>query len=422
MVLRIDPGLASSILAEAKEWTEEKAAKDYSFILECARTVLAKSSAGHEEQLECIQWLASLSHYVPTFDLESEILKPMLTAVDDFLDKVYQFLTDEDGLSNHCDEEMKSDHSKCSSQAIEELKAAFFSIISTTLVYSNTLVQNTELRSSCEAGEVPSLLKILPRILCKTFQMLGKVSDPSKAWMSSSRTLIISFLKLLENLQIRASFVDELELLHTIMSDLLSMSCVLLHLEPTLMFQSWNAFIKFTRRFKTELPPWLSEPNLKLANVAVEKMVNEDVLDLEMFSSCFESLKDNQTGLVGTDQAVPVPLGKLPSFFILSESFPITPVDQNEIQKLSQNILTVPPPDLSGSIPIPASKCSFFILSSLCPVPVKSLPEVNTDSLKVKDIAQKKTKLKVKKQPKLRVKRKLKDTNRLSCQVLRRKL
>ena len=404
----VDPALASSILVEAKEWTEEKTSKDYSFILECARTVLANRSAGHEEQMECIHWLSSLSQFVPTFDIEIGIIKPMLTAVNEFLDKVYEFLGDEDGLNGTFDVEMKSD------DRAEGLRAEFFFIVSNLLIYSNTLVQTTELRSNCGAGDVPSLLRILPKILCKTFHMLGKVSSPSTDWMSSSRRLINSFLKVLENLQIRASFDDELQLLHNIMSDLLSISGFLLHLEPTLMFQSWNVFIKFTKKFKSELPPWLSEPDLQLANAAVEKMVDEDVLDLEVFSSCIESLKVKQAGsteTVGTSNqpssfgghSAPVPLGKVPKFFILSESFPITPIALDSIQKISLSILETPPPDLGGSFPIPASKSSFFILSSLCPIPVQSLPKVTTESLKDKDITKRKTKLKVKKQPKLKV-------------------
>ena len=58
-----------------------------------------------------------------------------------------------------------------------------------------------------------------------------------------------------------------------------------------------------------------------------------------------------------------------PQFFILSNSFPLAPVAQNKVNQLPRNMLEKSPPDVSKTIPVPAACGSFFVLSSLTPIP-----------------------------------------------------
>ena len=57
-------------------------------------------------------------------------------------------------------------------------------------------------------------------------------------------------------------------------------------------------------------------------------------------------------------------------FFVLPPSFPLTPLSQSETTLLPRHFQSNSPPDLSTSQPVPGSNGSFFIFSSLSPIPV----------------------------------------------------
>ena len=58
----------------------------------------------------------------------------------------------------------------------------------------------------------------------------------------------------------------------------------------------------------------------------------------------------------------------LNTFFILADSFPVTPLNVPEIKSLPNDMLKKTPPELKNCHPIPGAVGSFFILSSLSPL------------------------------------------------------
>ena len=72
--------------------------------------------------------------------------------------------------------------------------------------------------------------------------------------------------------------------------------------------------------------------------------------------------------------AVPKPVEVKPSdkplntFFILADSFPVSPLNVPDIKSLPDDMLKKSPPDLKNCHPIPGAFGSFFILSSLSPL------------------------------------------------------
>ena len=71
-----------------KDWSVEDVGINDSLILECSRIVLADDSTGHEEQLTCIKWVANLAESVPIYQLEGDILNPLLVATGEYLDRI----------------------------------------------------------------------------------------------------------------------------------------------------------------------------------------------------------------------------------------------------------------------------------------------------------------------------------------------
>ena len=62
-------------------------------------------------------------------------------------------------------------------------------------------------------------------------------------------------------------------------------------------------------------------------------------------------------------------------FFQLSPAFPLIPLNSSELNFLPDQMRNSPVPDLSSSKPLPTAPGSFFILSSLSPLPVHSAKE-----------------------------------------------
>ena len=81
---------ASSFLDQCKDWSTQKVLENSSCILECSRVVLKNGTTGHEEQLSCIRWLADLAESVPSFELETDVLIPLLTSADEYLERIYE--------------------------------------------------------------------------------------------------------------------------------------------------------------------------------------------------------------------------------------------------------------------------------------------------------------------------------------------
>ena len=551
-----------ALLQEAQTWSTEKIAQDYSFISECARKVLESDTSGHEKQVQSIKWLAFLIEYVPVFDLEIDILKPLLGAIDRILENVNSVVDDHIIHSSACEKEAIGEPSSINSSEVvtldDRVKNAFISLISKLLAYCNHVTTFINLSNLSEASDMPSILQFLPKILLKSFFTLGQISTPSNVLNSEAVVLMVSFLKLLECLQVRCSFVEELNLLVGVISDIIVFNDVLLQKDPNLMVQVWKVLLKMTTKYQAFLPKdtvlkqtdvirkelclWMAVEDEKSESLLdkirkmcpylnsttfVEdvdwKVLHEVMFELTELPSCLakedqqsicdyvkkkmedgvyedHGLKNHDDSfgdekeeeVVGQDKDIadeqeemisktpksrlecpeseadyssanPTPslpmsggrrrakrkghdmtksksinlsfvssktglsilphessveeppvdettatdsiaggLDKPKSFFILSESFPLTPLPKTEIQLITQRKLQKPPPDLSSSIPIPGATGRLFILSSLSPIPVKVVHS-NKVNKKAKVRAKKGTKLVAKKRSKVQM-------------------
>ena len=178
---------ASSFLEQSKEWPRQKILDNSSCILECSRVVLKNGSALHEEQLACIRWLADLAESVPSFELEDDVIVPLLTSVDEYLERIY------DAVQEASDVE----------------KSALIILICTLLEKLRKVVIYLKDIKMCAIVEIPSLFNKLPVILKKTFVAQSRILD--RSWLVESNSLLLSFCELAETVDVKFSIHDEFQ-------------------------------------------------------------------------------------------------------------------------------------------------------------------------------------------------------------------
>eukprot|EP00092_Neocalanus_flemingeri_P013081 GFUD01014096.1.p1 GENE.GFUD01014096.1~~GFUD01014096.1.p1 ORF type:complete len:207 (+),score=80.31 GFUD01014096.1:626-1246(+) len=146
---------------------------------------------------------------------------------------------------------------------------SYFLLILLSLVC--TLVEHTErvvrhcMDQECGVGEVPSLPRVLPKILITTFSYLGRgeiiaTTDLLKAELancfSKSRNWMALFLGLVEEKKIRTVLEDELDILVSLCSELVSFHQVLIPLDfklAVLACMVWRVHVKLISTHKVRL-------------------------------------------------------------------------------------------------------------------------------------------------------------------------
>ena len=164
-------------LTQAKEWSSEKVYDNVICVLECSRLALASGSVDHEVKLECLTWLANLVVFVPSFELEDGVLKPLVSETAEYLERIYDELL----------------------EAQEEIRKQFFYIVNRLLENIKNVLMNIKKHKPFWVGEVPSLTVILPRTLSRAFKMLGGTIQSSQSWLPKARQLLTTFLELSES-------------------------------------------------------------------------------------------------------------------------------------------------------------------------------------------------------------------------------
>ena len=144
---------SSVFLSQAKDWSPGVVAKSASCVLESCRVVLASPSAGHEEQLDCLKWMAELMKFVPSFELETDLVKPFLDSVNNYLDNVIEIY-----------EEVEAD-----------VKDEFIHLVNILLKLTIKVVCFVCDGDKSSQSDLPSLGQLLPLIQKKTQKKLGKL-------------------------------------------------------------------------------------------------------------------------------------------------------------------------------------------------------------------------------------------------------
>ena len=125
----------------------------------------------------------------------------------------------------------------------EENRVVFFSLVCTLVEQTEKVVRHC-MEQECGVGEVPSLPRVLPKILITTFSYLGKgeiiaTTDLLKAQVancfSKVRDLLVMFLTLMKKIKMRTALEDKLDILVDLCFELVNFHEVLIPLDFNLL-------------------------------------------------------------------------------------------------------------------------------------------------------------------------------------------
>ena len=246
-------------LTQAKEWSSEKVYDNVTCVLECSRLALASGSVDHEVKLECLTWLANLVVFVPSFELEDGVLKPLVSETAEYLERIYDELL----------------------EAQEEIRKQFFYIVNRLLENIKNVLMNIKKHKPFWVGEVPSLTVILPRTLSRAFKMLGGTIQSSQSWLPKARQLLTTFLELSESFQVWYSSDDEVHIFKLMTSELLSFKDVLIQVDINLMIDVWRCLNNLQMKNKDIFPAhnYLEEVNDVLCKEVCKRLAREIQLE-----------------------------------------------------------------------------------------------------------------------------------------------
>ena len=135
-------------------------------------------------------------------------------------------------------------------------------MIDNLLEHTHRIVRHCGDQQDCGLGEIPSLPKLVPKILTKIFVFLNngelialdvEVKDRISQSFETSKTLLTAFLNILDEIKIRTVLEDELELLVLVIDDLLGFHDVLIPLDFKLTCMVWKLYLKLTTKYQTKL-------------------------------------------------------------------------------------------------------------------------------------------------------------------------
>ena len=288
---------ASDILSQAKEWSNERIEENASFVLECSRVVLSKSDeAGHEEKLECLKWLAQLADFVPGFNMETDVNKPFFEEVNRFLNNIYELLSE------------NGEH------GLDEMLITLIYII---LDKMRKVVSVNSKLENVGAGDLPSLLKLVPLILIKTFQQLDNLHSPCDGWKIRAKEVMVVYFDIVESVQFRPYFYEEREILDITIKNLLTLQYLFVSLDRKFGLLASCVFGNLTNKFASsvEIEKYQKESEkicFKLGEklvAAVKKLNCMNNQDLEFnMSSDSSSTQEIRELLLLLSEVSPLPL------------------------------------------------------------------------------------------------------------------
>ena len=223
--------LGPSLLALVESLSPSEVEEKATYLLENAKKVLVTPGSSHEDKLDCICLMVDkLMRFVPVFELEDSMLCPLLESVLEYLDEVLNIMleTEENG------------------------RVVFFSLVCTLMESTEKVVKHC-MDQECGVGEVPSLPRVVPKILSSTFSYLGmgqiiSNTEDLKAQVancfSKVRDLLILFLTLMEKIKMRTVLEDELDILLELCLELVNFHEILIPLDFKLTCMVWRVYVK----------------------------------------------------------------------------------------------------------------------------------------------------------------------------------
>ena len=137
-------------------------------------------------------------------------------------------------------------------------KVVFLTVINSLIEYTERIVRHCGDQPEIGVGEIPSVPRLVPRILSTTFVFLNQeINKELKAsfdqCFNSTRRLLTGFLAILDEIKIRTVLEDELKLLVDLCNSLLSFHDILIPLDFKLTCMVWKVFLKLTTKYQTKL-------------------------------------------------------------------------------------------------------------------------------------------------------------------------
>jgi len=331
--------LGPSLLALMESLSPSEVEEKATYLLENAKKVLVTPGSTHEDKLDCICLMVDkLMRFVPVFELEDSMLCPLLEAVLEYLDEVLNMMLETE----------------------EEGRVVFFSLIGTLMESSEKVVRHC-MDQECGVGEVPSLPRVLPKILYSTFSYLGMgdtigSTEQLKAQVSNCfskvRDLLILFLTLMEKIKMRTVLEDELDILLELCLELVNFHEILIPLDFKLTCMVWRVYVILITTHQARM---VDRFNFSQAPEVISKELHHQIVQLKQM---LRNTKDEGTGkviakvsylmkLLISLQVTPSCLGENPSFLhLLLEMMagipPFPPwITEPQRQKIEGEIMSV---------------------------------------------------------------------------------
>jgi len=224
-----------NLLEEAETWSDRQIEDRLQDLLDFIHPVLLDEQSEYELRLDCVRITADkIARFVPVYEAEESVFYPLLNGVVVFLNQVFE--------------------SVCRTE--DESRVMLISVATALIDHTDTLLLHGSRFDGLGPGEIPSIPRVIPKILLSTFKYCTKEqaetsSEEVKASITRlyvrTRTLLENFSALLEKMKMRTVLEDELDILVELCSDLLAFHGVLFPVDLKTSFSVWKLYGKLLK-------------------------------------------------------------------------------------------------------------------------------------------------------------------------------
>jgi hypothetical protein len=224
-----------NLVEEAENWTQNQVEERFQDLLNFIHPVLLDENSEYALRLECVRFtVEKLARHVPVFEAEDNVFYPLLNGVLEFLKQVYQSIS-------------RTDDSN---------RVMLISVATALINHTDILLVHGSSYDGLGPGEIPSIPRMIPKILLKTFQYCSQeqantdsdeVKESVTRLFCGGRTLLENFCALVDKMRIRSVLADELDIVLELCSDLLAFHDVLFLINLKSCHGVWKLYAKLTK-------------------------------------------------------------------------------------------------------------------------------------------------------------------------------
>jgi len=216
----------------AETWSHEKIKEKLEGLLDFVHPVLLDESSEYELRLDCVRFTSEkIARLVPVYEAEDKVYYPLLNGVLQFLKQCFATVVRTQG----------------------ENQVLLLAVATALTDHTNTAIQHVFSLDGLGVGEIPSLLRFMPKILLTSFKYCGEnqTQDNSDELKNAidrlflrNRTLLENMFLLVDKIQIRSILEDERHILIEFCMDLLAFHTVLFHVDLKSTVGIWKLYLK----------------------------------------------------------------------------------------------------------------------------------------------------------------------------------